>query len=236
MLPQHVGIIMDGNRRFSRELLKLVPWKGHEYGVKKAREVLKWACERGIKYMTTYALSLENLTSRPKKELEMILKYMGEEMDDILTNNDHPVSVFSVKVRFIGRLKLLPSDLQNKLRKVESFTKNNTKHVLNIALAYGGQQEISDAVKKITKKIMQGTIKPSDLNEDIIKKHLYTNGQPAPDLIIRTGGDRRLSNFLPFQSAYAELMFVDKKWPEFLEKDFNNCLNDFSKRQRRFGA
>ncbi len=227
---------MDGNRRFSRQLLKLAPWKGHEFGVKKAREVLEWACEKGIKHMTTYALSLENLTSRPKKELSMILKYMEQEMDEIISNPDHPVNKFSVRVKFIGRLGCLSLGLRDKLKKVEEFTKDNTKHFLNIAIAYGGQQEVVDAVKDISKKILDKALKPSDLDETVIKKHLYTNGQPAPDLIIRTGGEKRLSNFMPFQSAYSELIFLDTTWPEFSKEEFNACLEQFSQRHRRFGA
>lgn len=236
MIPQHVGIIMDGNRRFSKELLKMAPWKGHEYGVKKARDVLEWACERGIKYMTTYALSIENLSTRPKKELDMILNYIGEEAVSILSDDNHPVNRFKVGVKFIGRVWLLPSKIQDKIKNVEVFTKNNKKHFLNIAVAYGGQQEITDATKKIVSEVLKGALRPSDLNETIIKEHLFTNGQPAPDLIIRTGGEKRLSNFLPFQSAYSELIFLDTRWPAFSEQEFDDCLKEYSNRQRRFGG
>jgi tritrans,polycis-undecaprenyl-diphosphate synthase [geranylgeranyl-diphosphate specific] len=121
------------------------------------------------------------------------------------------------------------------MEKVEEKTSGYENHVLNIAVAYGGQQEIVDAVREIVKKGLKGVIRPSDINEDIIRHHLYTNGQPSPDLIIRTGGERRLSNFLPFQSAYSELMFTDKKWPDMKKKDFLKLLKDFEKRERRFG-
>jgi tritrans,polycis-undecaprenyl-diphosphate synthase [geranylgeranyl-diphosphate specific] len=234
MIPQHVGIIMDGNRRFAMRLMKK-PWMGHKWGLEKAREVLKWSCEFGIKYVTAYTLSLENLSSRPKDELKMILAYLGEECDNILNNTEHPVHRFNVNVRFIGRTHLLPKDLQKKMKNAENKTKKYDKHFLNVAVAYGGQQEIVDATKKILEKGLKGVIKPSEINESLIKQHLYTNGHPFPDLIIRTGGDKRLSNFLPFQSAYSELIFTDKKWPEMSKKDFQEAIDEFEKRQRRFG-
>ncbi|MFA4819402.1 MAG: polyprenyl diphosphate synthase [Candidatus Aenigmatarchaeota archaeon] len=234
MLPQHVGIILDGNRRFARELMKR-PWLGHKAGLYKARQVLGWACERGIKYVTAYVLSLENLQTRPKKELQLILKYFGGEMDDILATADHVVHRFAVQVRFIGRTHILPDALQEKMRLVSNRTKNYKKHTLNIAIAYGGQQELVDAMKKILEEGLAGTIRPCDLNETILKEHLYTNGQPYPDMIFRTGGEKRLSNFLPFQSAYSELIFTDKKWPAIQEKDFDTALKEFSDRKRRFG-
>ena len=234
MLPQHVGIILDGNRRFARELMKR-PWLGHKMGLEKARTVLEWACERGIRYVTAYVLSLENFQTRPKRELRMILEYFGEEMDNILTSADHVINRFAVQVRFIGRTHILPDELQEKMKRVEQKTKNNKKHTINIAIAYGGQQEPVDAMKKILQEGLAGAIKPSDLDETLLKEHLYTNGQPYPDMILRTGGERRLSNFLPFQSAYSELIFTDTKWPALTEKEFDSALKEFSKRQRRFG-
>lgn len=234
MIPQHVGIILDGNRRFARELMKR-PWLGHKMGLEKAREVLTWACERGIKYVTAYVLSLENLQTRPKKELQLILKYFGEEMDNILVSTDHVIHNFSIKVRFIGRTRVLPDGLQEKMKRVEEKTNKYKKHALNIAIAYGGQQELVDAVKSIMEKGLKGIIRPGDLNETMLKQHLYTNGQPYPDMIFRTGGEKRLSNFLPFQSVYSELIFTDTKWPALTKKEFDAALDEFSKRRRRFG-
>lgn len=234
MMVQHIGVIMDGNRRFARTLMKM-PWKGHEYGLRKARDVLQWACESGIKYITAYTLSLENISTRPKKELSLILDFLLQEAENILTNTEHIVHRFSVKVRFIGRVHLLPKHMQRKLRLVEERTKHYTRHVLNVAVAYGGQQEIIDATKKILEKGLKGIIKPAQLNEAIMKEHLYTNGQPYPDLIFRTGGEKRLSNFLSFQSAYAELIFTRKKWPELTKADFKRVLREFERRRRRFG-
>jgi len=231
---QHLGMILDGNRRFAVRLMKK-PWMGHRYGLEKSREALEWACELGIKHVTAYVLSLENLKSRPKKELQYILKYLGMEADNILKNREHVVNKNSVRVRFIGRTHLLPDWLQQKMADVEKMTEKNDRHFLNIAVAYGGQQEIVDATKKILQEGLAGVIKPSDVDEKFIKEHLYTNGQPSPDLIIRTGGERRLSNFLPFQSVYSELIFLDKKWPEMTKKDFVAAISEFEKRQRRFG-
>jgi len=234
MLPTHLGIVMDGNRRFAKTLMKSA-WMGHKYGLEKTRHVLEWACESGIKYITAYTLSLENISTRPKKELRMILDYLDRESDNVLSNKDHVINRFRIKVRFIGRISLLPKSLQKKLGDVEKATANHKNHFLNIALAYGGQQEIVDAMKKILLKGLDGIIKPSDVDEQLIKAHLYTNGQPYPDMIFRTGGEKRLSNFLPFQSAYSELIFTDKKWPELSRKDFDNALKEYSDRKRRFG-
>ncbi len=232
--PSHLGIILDGNRRFAKVLMKKA-WIGHKYGLGKTREVLQWACEAGIKYITAYTLSFENLTTRPKEELKMILAYLDKEADNVLRNKNHVIHRFNVKVKFIGRVYLLPKRLQKKLHEVEKATADYSSHIMNVALVYGGQQEIVDAAKKILLKGLKGIIKPSDVNETLIKAHLYTNGQPYPDMIFRTGGEKRLSNFLPFQSAYSELIFTDKKWPELSRKDFAAALSEFSKRKRRFG-
>ncbi len=231
---QHIGVILDGNRRFARELMKR-PWEGHKLGLAKSREVLQWACESGIKYVTAYVLSLENLKTRPKRELHLILGYLGQEADDILGDAMHVVNRFGVHVRFIGRLHLLPRALQKKLAAVEKKTACHKEHFLNVAVAYGGQQELVDATKKILEKCLKGILSPADLDERIMKEHLYTNGQPMPDMIFRTGGEKRISNFLPFQSAYSELVFTDKRWPELTKKDFEEAINEFDSRKRRFG-
>lgn len=231
---RHIGVILDGNRRFARELMKR-PWEGHKLGLIKSREVLQWACEAGIKYITAYVLSLENITTRPKKELQLILKYLGQEAENILKNSRHVVHRFNVRVSFIGRTHLLPKDLQKKLASVEKKTGMYKKYFLNIAVAYGGQQELVDATKKILEKGLKGVIRPADLSIKILREHLYTNGQPMPDMIFRTGGEKRLSNFMPFQSAYSELIFTDKRWPELTKQDFQAAINEFENRQRRFG-
>lgn len=234
-VPTHIGVILDGNRRFARELMKK-PWEGHRMGLEKAREMLKWSCEAGIKYLTAYVLSFENLGTRPRTELKYILKFLEMEADRILQDSTHVVHNFQVKVRFIGRLHLLPAHLQAKLAAVEEKTKHYNRHFLNVALAYGGQQEIVDAARRILEKGLKGIIKPAEMDEQIMKQHLYTNGQPYPDLIVRSGGEKRLSNFLSFQSAYSELIFTDKRWPEITRRDFNRFLEQFRSRKRRFGG
>jgi tritrans,polycis-undecaprenyl-diphosphate synthase [geranylgeranyl-diphosphate specific] len=186
--------------------------------------------------MTAYVLSLENLTSRPKKELRMILKYFNDELENIIENKDHVIHRFNVRTKFIGRKQMLPDYIQEKMKTVEKITKKYVRHYLNVAVAYGGQQELVDATNKILKKCLKGIIKPADLDVNIIKNHLYTGGQPYPDLILRTGGEKRLSNFLPFQSVYSELIVTDKKWPEITKKDFNAALREFDSRKRRFGS
>ena len=234
-VPTHIGVILDGNRRFAKQLMK-APWMGHKWGLEKSREVLQWACEAGIRYITAYTLSLENMRTRPERELSFILRQLESEADNILSDTGHVVHKFNVRVRFIGRLNEFTDKLQEKFSSVEKATSGHHEHFLNVAVAYGGQQEIIDAVRKILEEGLKGVIKPSDLDENILKEHLYTNGQPYPDMIFRTGGEKRLSNFLPFQSAYSELIFTDRKWPELTKDDFESALKEFSDRKRRYGA
>lgn len=229
-----MGIILDGNRRFARELMKQ-PWYGHKIGVAKAREVVQWAEEFDIPCVTAYVLSAENYYTRPKRELKMILKYFDEELEVVLSG-DHPVHQTGTRVRFIGRLHILPEELQKKMRKVEHLTSRYTKHKLFVCVAYGGQQEIVDACRAIAEKVSGGSIKAAEIDERLFSHYLYMNGDvPYPDLILRTGGERRLSNFLVWQSAYSELFFVDKRWPELDKKTFKRIIAEYSKRQRRFG-
>ncbi|MBI4017574.1 MAG: di-trans,poly-cis-decaprenylcistransferase [Candidatus Aenigmarchaeota archaeon] len=232
--PQHVGIILDGNRRFARELLKQ-PWYGHKAGIQKARDVLQWADELGIPYVTAYVLSAENYNTRPKRELQMILKYFSEELDAVLSQ-DHIVHRTQTRLRFIGRLDLLPGELQKRMMKAEHLTSHYSKHFMNVCVAYGGQQEIVDACRAIAERVSGGTIRPNEIDERLFAHYLYLNGSaPYPDLILRTGGEKRLSNFLLWQSAYAELFFIDKRWPELDKRTFVSILKEYASRQRRFG-
>ncbi len=155
MIPKHIGIILDGNRRFAKQLMKM-PWQGHSYGLEKAREVIDWAYESGIKYITAYTLSLENLNTRPKRELNFILGELRNEMKEIMQNKHHMAHKIQINIKFIGRLEELPNDLQKLMKEVEIKTANYKNHFLNIAVAYGGQQEIVDATKKIAEKCMKG--------------------------------------------------------------------------------
>ncbi len=225
MNPQHVAIILDGNRRFARRLM-LQPWKGHEYGAQKVEDLLDYAKDLGIKEMTFYALSLENIKSRPKNELEYIYQVFRNTFKNIDRNK---IEKNNVKMRFIGDLSLIPRDLREQCYKLEDETKENEGFVVNFAIAYSGRQEIIEAVKKI----IRNKISPNEINEETIKQNLYLSDEP--DIIIRTGGEKRTSNFLPWQSTYSEWFFLDKFWPEFEKEDLCNCIEEFKKRERRFG-
>lgn len=231
--PVHIGVILDGNRRFAKRLM-LEPWKGHEWGAEKVKELLRWCKGTGVKYLTLYSLSEENYKSRPKREMDFLLKIFEKEFIAI-TKKSHDAHKNKVRVKAIGRINILPKNLQTAIAAAEESTKNYKDYFLNLAIAYGGQQEITDAVIKIAKKISAGEIKLEQINEDLIRHSLYTNGAPYLDMIIRTGGEKRLSNFLLWQSAYSELFFVDKMWPEFTKEDFLSAIEEFKQRQRRFG-
>ena len=232
-IPQHVGIIPDGNRRFAKRLMK-APWKGHEWGSKKLEDVFRWSKEAGIKTMTFYTLSLENLESRPKRELDFLMKLAKSAMKDIVDGKSF-VHDDRVRVNVIGNLKRLPDDVRSLSRQVMEKTKHYREFTINLAVAYGGRQELVDAVKGISLDISRGTLSPEHVNEMVLRQHLLTNGQRDPDLIIRTGYEKRLSNFLLFQSAYSELAFVDCFWPEFSKEDFDKVISDYKNRERRFG-
>lgn len=232
-VPAHIGIILDGNRRFAKRLM-LQPWKGHEWGAEKVRELLRWCKGTGVKYLTLYSLSIQNYISRPKEEMKYLLGIFEKEFNEI-AKKSHEAHENKVRVKVIGRTNILPRSLQSAIAKAEESTKNYKNYFLNLAIAYGGQEEITDAIIGIAKKVSAGTIKPEQINEDLIRHSLYTNGAPYPDMIIRTGGEKRLSNFLLWQSAYSELFFVDKMWPDFTKDDFLSAIEEFKQRQRRFG-
>lgn len=227
--PHHVGIIMDGNRRFAKRLM-LEPWKGHEWGKKKMEEVLDWAHDLGVSELTMFAFSIQNF-NRPKKEFDYLMKLFKEACNDLL--KDERVEKYKIRVRFIGRITMFPDDLRDLMGTVMNKTKGNDKLFLNLAMAYGGREEITDAIKKIGRSIKQGKLDPEKIDEDIIENSLYLKNQP--DLIIRTGGEQRISNFLLWQGNYAELIFLDKHWPEFTKKDFQDCIKEYKERERRFG-
>jgi len=231
--PIHIGIILDGNRRFAKRLM-LRPWKGHEWGAEKVKELLRWCKGTGVKYLTLYSLSAQNIFSRPKREMDFLLKIFEKEFSEI-AKKSHEAHKNKVRVKVIGRTNILPKSLQDAIAKAEKSTKNYKDYFLNLAVAYGGQEEITDAIIGIAKKVSAGAIKPEQINEELISRSLYTDGTPYPDMIIRTGGEKRLSNFLLWQSAYSELFFVDKLWPEFTKEDFLKTIEEFKQRQRRFG-
>ena len=228
-VPNHIGIIMDGNRRFAKRLMAK-PWKGHEWGADKIELILDWCDNLGIKELTLYALSIENL-DRPKEELDFLMKIFKKEMDRLLV--DKRVYSKKMKVNFIGRLELLPKDVQAKIKKVEDKTKKHDKFILNFAMAYSGQREVVDAAVKIAKQVKEGKLNIKKINEELFRNNLQL--KDAPDLVIRTGGEKRTSNFLVWQSAYSEWIFLEKMFPEFNKEDFFKCIEEYSNRQRRFG-
>jgi len=228
-IPKHVGIILDGNRRFAKRLM-LKPWKGHEFGAEKVKKLLEWSKDVGIKELTLYAFSYENF-NRPKKEFEYLMDLFRKEFDKLIDNKD--ISKNEIKINFIGRLQLFPKDLKEKMYKIIDKTKNYNKYIVNIAMAYGGRAEIVDAVKRIGEKIKEGSLDVKNINEKLFSDNLYMSDDA--DLIIRTGGEKRTSGFLPWQGTYAELVFVDKSLPEFEKEDFLQCIKEFQGRKRRFG-
>ncbi len=233
-IPRHLSIIPDGNRRCAKRLMKQ-PWKGHEWGADKLRDVLEWCRELGIKTVTVYSLSLENFEKRPKHELDFLLKLARKEISEMVDNPGSFVHRNRIKLTFFGNLEKLPEGLRRDIARAEEATRPYSGHNLNIAIAYGGRQEIVDASRRIGLQIAQGNLVPDEINEMVLRQNLQTNGNPDPDLIIRTGGEQRLSNFLLFQSAYSELKFTDILWPDITKKEFTSIIRDYSQRQRRFG-
>ncbi|MDO8743068.1 MAG: polyprenyl diphosphate synthase [Candidatus Azambacteria bacterium] len=220
---KHLGIIMDGNRRWAASR-QLPSFEGHRIGYKKIEDVLRWCRGAEIKILTLYAFSTENW-QRSKKEVDFLMKLFHL----ALTKDIKKLHKNNICVRVIGRKKDLSEKIQKAVKRAEELTKNNTAIILNLAINYGGRLELVDAFNKIIKN------PPKEITEDLISKNIYTAGLPDPDLIIRTSGERRLSGFLTWQSAYSEFYFIKRHWPEFSKEDFNDILNDFANRQRRFG-
>jgi len=233
-IPKHIAIIPDGNRRCAKRLLQK-PWKGHEWGVSKLKRIFDWSKGFGIKIITFYSLSLENLNKRPKMELKYLFRLAEKEIDDILDNKENFVHKNRIHLTFFGNLERLPAGLQGKIAKAMEATSGYRKYAINFAIAYGGRQEITRACRNIALDVSSGKLSPSDINDAVIKHNLQTNGYGDPDLVIRTGGEKRLSNFLLFQSAYSELAFTDTMWPDLTKKEFSRMIEDYSDRERRFG-
>ncbi|RLE63109.1 MAG: di-trans,poly-cis-decaprenylcistransferase [Thermoprotei archaeon] len=232
-IPQHVALILDGNRRWARKH-GLPPWYGHKVGAEKLRKVLRWLLDLNIKTVTVYALSTENL-KRDGKELKELLGIFEEYLKIAL--KDNIFEKYGVKFKAIGKIELLPENIRKLLLKLEALTEKNEDRFLNLAVAYGGRTEIVEAAKKIVKDVLEGNIKPSEIDEKTFEKYLFTAHlpNPSPDLIIRTSGEERLSNFLLWQSAYSELCFLEVYWPEFRRIDLLRAIRTFQQRQRRFG-
>ena len=228
-LPVHVAIIMDGNRRWAKKN-NLETAQGHKAGAENLKRIATFANKIGIKYMTVYAFSTENW-KRSEEEIGAIMKLLKLYISDFFKSYDD-----NIKVNVLGRVNDLPKDLQNEINKAIDRTKNNTGLVLNICFNYGGRDEIVTATKKIAEDVLSGKIKIEDIDETMVSNNLYTAGQPDPDLLIRTSGEERISNFLPWQISYSEFVFTDKYWPEYDEEEFLKSIQIYQKRTRRFGG
>lgn len=234
-MPRHLGLILDGNRRYARAL-GLHPAKGHEFGVHKAYEVLEWCLELGIRTVTVWVFSTDNF-QRPREEVEELMRLFVREASKMA--EDHRIHRHEVQVRVIGRREGFSPEVLEALERLEARTRHHQGMVLNIALGYGGREEIVDAVKRLLLEAEAQGLSPAALAERLtpeeIGRRLYTAGLPDPDFIIRTSGEIRLSGFLLWQSAYSEFYFADVLWPEFRKIDFLRALRSFQARERRFG-
>lgn len=225
VLPTHIAIIMDGNGRWAKKR-SLPRTAGHAAGSKNFKDIARYCNKIGLEYLTVYAFSTENW-KRPKEEVDNIMKIFKDYLEDAKNFKDE-----NIKVRFIGDRSVLDPDIIRLMKEAEDASADATGLKLNIAINYGGRDEIVHAVKDIVKS----GISADDITEQTISEHLYTAGQPDPDFIIRPSGEYRLSNYLIWQSAYAEYWFSDILWPDFKPKDLERAIDDFNKRNRRFGG
>ena len=228
-IPKHIAIVLDGNRRYAKKL-GLQSLKGHEFGLKKLGDLFKWCQELGIKELTLYTFSTENF-SRTKREIDYLFGLFRNEVENIKEKKG--VFKEGIRFNFIGRINMFPKAMKKSMLDIMAKTKKYNKFIVNFAMAYGGRQEITDAVRNIAKDVEKGRINPESVNENLITKNLYLKSEP--DLVIRPGGEIRTSNFLTWQSVYSELIFLDKLWPEFTKEDLIKCIEEFNKRERRFG-
>ena len=228
-LPTHLAIIMDGNGRWAKQQGKLRAF-GHENGTKTVKKTVEACAKLGIKFLTLYTFSTENW-NRPKIEVDILMKLLisalKKELKTLQSNN--------IRLNTIGNIDTLPSGVKNELLDVMEQTKDNTAMTLTLALSYGSRDEIINAVKKITEKVKNNIISIDTIDESIINQHLYTQNMPDVDLVIRTSGEHRISNFLLWQIAYAEFYFTDVLWPDFKEAHLHEAILSYQKRERRFG-
>jgi len=229
-LPKHVAIIMDGNGRWAKKR-NLLRAKGHIEGVKRVEEITDYANEIGIKAMTLFTFSTENW-NRPKTEVELLMRILAT----VLERKINKLIDSNIKFRTIGRREKVPSRLVSMIDNVIEKTKNNTGLIMNLAFNYGSRLEIIDAIKAIAQEVKGGELNIEDINEETVGQHLYTKDLMDPDLLIRTSGEMRISNFLLWQLSYAEFYFSEKFWPDFTTDEFNKALISFQQRDRRFGA
>ncbi len=228
-LPEHVAIIMDGNGRWAKNR-HLPRTRGHIEGVRRVEEIVYFANDRGIKVLTLFTFSTENW-KRPKHEVSMLMKTLMS----VLERKVQELSQKKIRLQFIGKKEGVPSSVIKTINNATELTEHNTGMILNMAFNYGGRLEILDAVKGIALAVKNNQLTISDITEEIFSQFLYTQGLPDPDLLIRTSGEKRISNFLLWQLSYAEFYFTDKFWPDFDQEEFEKALAEFKKRERRYG-
>lgn len=228
-MPRHIGIIMDGNRRWAKEQNKPVSF-GHKEGAKTLEKIVRYANKIGLEYITVYAFSTENW--KRAEEVKTLMMLLQNYLEDYSKRADTE----NIKVKILGDISALSVGMQKSIQNCMERTKNNTGITFNIALNYGGRDEIIKATKKIAEQVKKGEIQIEDIKEETIENNLYTKGNPDPDLIIRTSGEKRLSGFLTWQSVYSEILVIEKKWPDFSEEDLDKSIIEYQKRTRKFGA
>lgn len=229
-MPKHIAIIMDGNRRWAKAKGKPAAF-GHKAGAKTLENIVRYANKIGLKYITVYAFSTENW-KRAEDEVNALMMLLQNYLDEYSKRADSE----NIRVKILGDITALSQGMQKSIINCMERTQNNTGVTFNIALNYGGRDEIIKAIKNIAKQVQDGEIDIEKINEETISNNLYTAGQPDPDLLIRTSGEIRLSNFLPWQLVYSEFLFIDKNWPDFTEEDLDNAIVEYQKRTRKFGA
>ena len=229
-MPRSIAIIMDGNRRWAKAQGKPSSY-GHKEGAKTLEKIVRYANKIGLEYITVYAFSTENW-KRTEDEVKTLMLLLQSYLDDYSKRADSE----NIKVKILGDISALSKGMQKSIKECMERTKNNTGVTFNIAINYGGRDELVKATKKIAEKVKNGEIDINDINEDLISNNLYTAGEPDPDLLIRTSGELRLSGFLTWQSVYSELLFINKNWPDFSEEDLDNAIIEYQKRTRKFGA
>ncbi|WP_414632074.1 MULTISPECIES: isoprenyl transferase [unclassified Clostridium] len=229
-IPAHIAIIMDGNGRWAKQR-KLPRTMGHRAGMKNIKMMVEESSNLGVKYLTLYAFSTENW-KRSKEEvgalMDLVVEFINKEFEELHRNN--------VKLNSIGDISKLPEKSRAAVENAMYKTRNNTGLTLNIALNYGGRDEIIKGVKEIAKEVLEGKLQVDNIDDKIISDHLYTSGMPDPDIVIRPSGELRLSNYLLWQSAYSEFWFSNINWPDFTKEDLRRAISDFQKRDRRFGG
>ena len=229
-MPRHIAIIMDGNRRWAKAQGKPASF-GHKAGAKTLERIVRYANKIGLEYITVYAFSTENW-KRTEEEVKALMILLQSYLDDYSKRADTE----NIRVKILGDISALAPGMQKSIYNCMERTKDNTGVTFNIALNYGGRDEIIKAIKNISEEIKKGKIEIEDISEEMVSNNLYTKGEPDPDLLIRTSGELRLSNFLPWQLVYSEFLFIDKNWPDFTEEDLDNAIIEYQKRTRKFGA